>query len=429
MSDQLSNKDLKRKILSSSIIGNALEFYDFTLCGVFVSVLAREFFFATDPTTSILWGFFAFSAAFWTRPLGAFVFGYIGDKYGRKVALTWSVTLMGVPTLIISLLPSYEHIGILAPVILIICRMLQGLCTGGEYNGAAIFALEHLKTKPGLISGFISGSCVVGALTAMFMGFLTTQDWMPNWAWRLPFAFGALISVVGFFIRRHTVESLEFLQAKEKPKSAPLTTVWREDRSSFFMAITTGLFNGVLSYTLFSFLSVYITKYVGFSLSQGIFYNLFGLVAFMTMCPIFGAFSDQITPLNSLKLAGRMCIFIPAISFFLFQMNSGLPIIMGQLLLGTLVASFVGPSHYFLQTLFPTNNRYTGASVGFTIGMAITGGSTPLILTFLLNKFNHLMVPAIYLSVWGVIWLVVLSILHPRIKLSYKTGPIFEKAA
>ncbi len=428
MSTQKPDKNLKGKILSSSMIGNALEFYDFTLCGVFVSVLAREFFFSTDPTTSILWGFFAFSAAFWTRPLGAFVFGYIGDKHGRKVALSLSVTLMGVPTLIISLLPSYQHIGILAPIILITCRMLQGLCTGGEYNGAAIFALEHLKTKPGLISGLISCSCVVGALTAMFMGFITTQDWMPSWAWRLPFAFGALISVVGFFIRRHTVESLEFLQANSKPKAAPLTTVWCEDRSSFFMSITTGLFNGVLSYTLFSFLSVYITKYVGFSLSQGIFFNLFGLIAFMTMCPIFGAFSDQITPLNSLKLAGRMCIFIPVISFFLFQMNSGFPIIMGQLLLGTLVASFVGPNHYFLQTLFPTSNRYTGASVGFTIGMAITGGSTPLILTFLLNKLNHLMVPAVYLSVWAVIWLIVLNFLHPRIKLSYKNGSTFEQA-
>jgi len=219
------------------------------------------------------------------------------------------------------------------------------------------------------------------------------------------------------------------MQAKTKPKSSPLATVWHEDRLSFFMSITSGLFNGVLSYTLFSFLSVYITKYIGFSLAQGIFYNLFGLIAFMSMCPVFGAFSDQITPLNSLKLAGRMCLFIPAISFFLFQMNSGFPIIMGQLLLGTLVASFVGPSHYFLQTLFPTNNRYTGASVGFTIGMAITGGSTPLILTFLLNTFDHLMVPAIYLSLWGIIWLIVLNILHPRIKLSYSaTGSTFEKS-
>lgn len=424
----LSKQALKKNILTSSIIGNALEFYDFTLCGVFITILAREFFQSTNES-NVLWGFFAFSAAFWTRPLGAFVFGYIGDKYGRKVALTWSVTLMGIPTLIISILPSYQAIGIIAPIVLIICRMLQGLCTGGEYNGAAIFALEHLKTKPGLISGLVSGSCVIGALSAMFMGFITTQEWMPDWAWRIPFAVGALISIVGFLIRRHTVESLEFMQSKQKTKSVPILAVWQEDRGSFFLAIMAGLFNGVVTYTLFSFLSVYITKYVGFTLSQGIFYNIFGILTFMLMCPVFGGFSDMISPLTSLKLAGKLCLVIPSLCFFLFQMNSGFSIIVGQLLLGTLVASFVGPSHYFLQTLFPTNNRYTGASLGFTIGMATTGGTTPLLLTHALNTYSNLYIPAIYLSIWGVLWLVALGYLHPKIKLHYKSNTILKRAA
>ncbi|PIZ33125.1 MAG: hypothetical protein COY39_03505 [Alphaproteobacteria bacterium CG_4_10_14_0_8_um_filter_37_21] len=424
----LSNQTLKRKILTSSIIGNALEFYDFTLCGVFITILAREFFQSTNET-NVLWGFFAFSAAFWTRPLGAFVFGYIGDKYGRKVALTWSVTLMGVPTLLISILPGYHTIGIMAPIILIICRMLQGLCTGGEYNGAAIFALEHLKNKPGLISGLVSGSCVIGALSAMFMGFITTQEWMPHWAWRLPFALGALISIVGFLIRRHTVESLEFVESKQKTKSVPLVAVWQEDRVSFFLAIMAGLFNGVVTYTLFSFLSVYITKYVGFTLSQGIFYNIFGILTFMLMCPIFGAFSDIVSPLTSLKLAGKLCLFIPALCFFLFQMNNGFSIIVGQLLMGALVASFVGPSHYFLQTLFPTSNRYTGASLGFTIGMATTGGTTPLLLTYALNTYANLYIPAIYLTIWGLLWLGALGYFHPKIKLHYKPATKLKKAA
>lgn len=424
----LPNQTLKKKILTSSIIGNALEFYDFTLCGVFITILAREFFQSTNES-NVLWGFFAFSAAFWTRPLGAFVFGYIGDKYGRKVALTWSVTLMGIPTLIISILPGYQTIGIMAPIVLIICRMLQGLCTGGEYNGAAIFALEHLKTKPGLISGLVSGSCVIGALSAMFMGFLTTLDWMPEWAWRIPFAVGALISVVGFLIRRHTVESLEFIQSKQKTKSVPILAVWQEDRSSFFLAIMAGLFNGVVTYTLFSFLSVYITKYVGFTLSQGIFYNIFGILTFMLMCPVFGGFSDIISPLKSLKLAGKLCLLIPIVCFYLFQMNSGFCIIIGQLLLGALVASFVGPSHYFLQTLFPTNNRYTGASLGFTIGMATTGGTTPLLLTYALNTYSNLYIPAIYLTIWGVLWLGALRYIYPKIKIHYKAKTIFKRAA
>lgn len=424
----LPNQTLKKKILTSSIIGNALEFYDFTLCGVFITILAREFFQSTNES-NVLWGFFAFSAAFWTRPLGAFVFGYIGDKYGRKVALTWSVTLMGIPTLIISILPGYQTIGIMAPIVLIICRMLQGLCTGGEYNGAAIFALEHLKTKPGLISGLVSGSCVIGALSAMFMGFVTTLDWMPEWAWRIPFAVGALISVVGFLIRRHTVESLEFIQSKQKTKSVPIIAVWQEDRSSFFLAIMAGLFNGVVTYTLFSFLSVYITKYVGFTLSQGIFYNIFGILTFMLMCPVFGGFSDIISPLKSLKLAGKLCLLIPIVCFYLFQMNSGFCIIIGQLLLGALVASFVGPSHYFLQTLFPTNNRYTGASLGFTIGMATTGGTTPLLLTYALNTYSNLYIPAIYLTIWGVLWLGALRYIYPKIKIHYKAKTIFKRAA
>ncbi len=424
----LSNQDLKKKILTSSIIGNALEFYDFTLCGVFITILAREFFQSTNEN-NVLWGFFAFSAAFWTRPLGAFVFGYIGDKYGRKVALTWSVSLMGIPTLVISILPDFQTIGIIAPVILITCRMLQGLCTGGEYNGAAIFAREHLKTKPGLISGLVSGSCVIGALSAMFMGFITTLESMPNWAWRIPFAVGALISVIGFFIRRHTVESLDFIQSNKKTKTVPIFAVWQEDRSSFFLAIMAGLFNGVVTYTLFSFLSVYITKYVGFTLSQGIFYNIFGILAFMLLCPVFGGFSDIISPSNSLRLAGRLCLFVPGISFFLFQLNNGFSIIIGQLLLGTLVASFVGPSHYFLQTIFPTSNRYTGASLGFTIGMATTGGTTPILLTHALNACSNLYIPAIYLSIWGGLWLFALGYFYPKIKIHYKSNTALKKAA
>ena len=140
----LSSEALKKKILTSSIIGNALEFYDFTLCGVFITILAREFFQSTNGN-NVLWGFFAFSAAFWTRPLGAFVFGYIGDNYGKKVALTWSLALMGIPTFLISILPSYNSIGIIAPVILIICRMLQGLCTGGGEQRCRHFCFRTLK--------------------------------------------------------------------------------------------------------------------------------------------------------------------------------------------------------------------------------------------------------------------------------------------
>jgi len=261
------------------------------------------------------------------------------------------------------------------------------------------------------------------------MGFITTQAFMPTWAWRTSFALGSLVSVAGFFIRRNTAESLEFVQAKTTVKNIPLVTVWNEDKNSFFLSLSTGLINGVLSYTLFSFSCIYLTKYMGHTLSQGMFYHLFGVITHMCLCPLFGSLSDKISPVNSLKLGGRLSLFMPLIAFFLLQMNSGIFIIMGQILLGTFVASFGGPGHYFLQTLFPTNNRYTGVSFGFTIGIAITGGSTPLILTYLLNTYSNLYIPAIYLSIWGALWLVVLGYFYPKIRAHHQPKIILKRAA
>ena len=414
-----SSQTLKRRILVSSIIGNALEFYDFTLCGVFVSILGSVFFPQGNGILVYLFGFSAFATAFLTRPLGAFVFGHIGDKYGRKVALTWSVTLMGIPTFIISILPSYESIGIFAPIALITCRLFQGLCTGGEYNGAAIFALEHLKTKPGMVSGMIAGSCVIGAITAMFMGYLTI-DSSVEWAWRIPFALGAIVSVIGFIIRMRTAETLDFLESSPEVNASPIVRVWKEDRKSLLLSACSGLVNGVLSYTLFSFLIIYIKHYVGYSVSQGIFYSLFGLLAFMSLCPVFGGYADQISPANSLRLAGRLGIVLPFICFGLLQTENGITMVIGQLLLGTTVASFVGPSHYFMQTLFPTSNRYTGAALGFTIGIAISGSTTPFMLTLLLDYTGNMFAPAFYMALYCALWLVVLEKLYPKIKTHYK---------
>ena len=414
---------LKRRILVSSVVGNALEFYDFTLCGVFVAVLGSTFFPLQNEEWAYIFGFSAFAAAFLTRPLGAFVFGYIGDRYGRKVALTWSVTLMGIPTFIISILPSYEMIGIFAPIVLIMCRLLQGLCTGGEYNGAAIFALEHLKTKPGMVSGMIAGSCAVGALVAMLMGYVTIGSEL-TWAWRIPFALGALISFLGFLIRRRTTETADFLKSSiGNIKVSPIKKVWHEDRKSLALSTAYGFINGVLSYTLFAFLAVYIKQYVGYTTSQGIFYSLFGLLAFMSLCPVFGGYADQISPVNALKLSGRLGIILPFICFWLLQTQNGITIVIGQLLLGTLTASYVGPSHYFMQTLFPTSNRYTGAALGFTIGIAISGSSTPFVLTYLLDITHNLYIPAIYIVIHSVIWLIILEYLSPKIKIHYKIVP------
>ena len=409
----INQKNLRKKILIPCLIGNALEFYDFTLCGVFMVVLGKNFFPSGDDFAALMGGIFAFSAAFWTRPLGALVFGYIGDKYGRKRALTLSVLLMGIPTLVIGILPTYASIGIVAPCILLCCRLMQGLCTGGEYNGAAVFALEHMKAKPGMISGLISGSCVVGAVSATLMAYAVTNFLNFEQAWRIPFCLGACIAVVGFVLRKKAMETKEFI--KRKPiKGLPIVEIIKKYPKQYMLVIASGAFNGILSYTLFGFLNLYITQYIGIKFASSLFFNIFGLLAFMICCPIFGRISDKITPYKSMILAAAIAIFSSWIGFVLLQRGTVEEIIIGQIFIGIGVGSFVGPSHIFLQQQFSPEVRYTGVASGFSIGMAITGGTTALIMTYVIKETQFLLAPAMYISVAAVLWILALTFLSTK---------------
>lgn len=404
----INQKDLRKKILIPCLVGQALEFYDFTLCGVFMLILGKNFFPAGNDFAALLGGIFAFSAAFWTRPLGALLFGHIGDKYGRKKALTWSILLMGVPTLVIGILPSYASIGLAAPCILLGCRLIQGLCAGGEYNGAAVFALEHMKTKPGMISGLISASCVMGAVSATISAYLVTNFLNFEQAWRIPFYLGACVAVVGFILRKKAMETMEFI--KRKPiKGLPIVEIIKKYPKQYMLAIAAGAFNGVLSYTLFGFLNLYITQYIGVKFATSLFFNIFGMLAFMICCPIFGRISDKITPYRSMLLAAVIAIFSSWIGFFLLQRGAFEEIIIGQIFIGIGVGSFVGPSHIFLQQQFLPEVRYTGVASGFSIGMAITGGTTALIMTYVIKETQLLLAPAMYISGAAVLWILALT--------------------
>lgn len=424
-----NTRELRRRILIPCLVGQALEFYDFTLCGVFIVILGRNFFPSGNEFAALLGGIFAFSAAFWTRPLGAFLFGYIGDKYGRKQALTMSILLMGLPTLIIGILPTYASIGITAPYILLCCRLIQGLCAGGEYNGAAVFALEHMKAKPGMISGLISASCVMGAVSATVISYLVTNFLHFEQAWRIPFYLGACVAIVGFVLRKKAMETEEFI--KRKPiKGLPIAEIIKKQPRQYALAIISGAFNGILSYTLFGFLNIYITQYLGMKLETSLFINIFGMLAFMLSCPIFGRISDKITPHNSMLLAAFMAIFSSWLGFILLQQRTLEELILGQIFIGIGVGSFVGPSHVFLQQQFTPEVRYTGVASGFSIGMALTGGSTALIMTYILKEIDIPLAPAMYITVASVLWLLVfplLSIKREKETLLEKLG--FKKDA
>jgi MHS family proline/betaine transporter-like MFS transporter len=421
-----SNKSLLySRVLPTTVIGNALEFYDFTIYAIFAATIGKLFFPLGNPTASLIASWGTFAVGFMMRPLGAIVFGYLGDKFGRKYALSLTVLLTGAPTLLIGLLPGYAEIGLAAPLILITCRLLQGLCTGGEYNGAAVFALEHFgKIKPGMIGGIITASCVIGAFLATFAGFLISS-YGAEWMWRLPFIFGALVSFVGFIIRQYMSETPEFsaLQQKKNTKELSLSSIYKYHTSSSFISFMVGCLNGALSYTLFGFLNVYLSKYLGLELATAMKYNLLGLFFFMSFSPIAGYFLDCYGGERTMYSAALL-VFIGAFPvFFLLQTLTPPFVLLGQAFLGILVASIAGSGHAYMQRLFPTQVRYRGISINFCLGMALCGGTAPMLLTYLIESYgSNLYAPAFYLMSVSSAFLISLTYLSKRIKARQNLG-------
>ncbi len=412
----------RTKTVLASTIGTALEFYDFMLYAVFLEVIGDTFFPTHgDHFLSIAFGWMGFIAAFIMRPFGATVFGYIGDHYGRRIALILSVTLMGIPTFIIGVLPGYEAWGIAAPTILILCRLLQGLCTGGEYNGSAIFALEHAgKHNPGLTGGLITGASIIGALAANMVGLYLKQPGMPDWGWRAAFGMGAVISLVGLYIRLYTSESPEFekLSKSKKVDKSPLMTAIRNHWQSSLTTVIIGTMNGLLSYTLLKFLDIYLNAYFNVSKTATIQFTNIGLIIYVFAAPALGFVLDKLGGAQYMK---RACLFIFIASaplFYLIQMPGSFTTVIAELILGLCVASIAGPQHAFVQTLFPAKDRYSGVAFNFCIGMAIGGGVLPMVMLYIVEKTRFMYAPTVTIMiVSSICFYAIHKIQHKRLEI------------
>jgi MHS family proline/betaine transporter-like MFS transporter len=401
-----------KNILGASILGNALEFYDFTLYGFFTCVIANAFFPFESESARVLASLAAFGAGFVTRPFGGMLFGFIGDYFGRKVALSLSILLMGLPTILIGLMPEYHRIGIFASIAVFLCRLFQGLCTGGEYNGAAIFSIEHLGRKnPGFIGGCIAGSCALGAFFASFIGSLSQKSFMPEWAWRIPFLIGGLISFLGYFMRKKLTETPEFekITRERPPHKTAIFKALSSNIKSSLITFALGSFNGALSYTFLSFLTVYMSKYLKLPLEKVLQYNLAGILGFMIGSPLTGILYDKI---GWKKFYRSLALLIFLLSIPLFKGIDTLKpemIVLAEFMLGLFAGSIAGSGHAFMQTLFPAKDRYMGISFNFSVGMGLFGSMTPIIYVHMFEKYHaSLLFPAYFLMTLSFLfaWLV-----------------------
>jgi MHS family proline/betaine transporter-like MFS transporter len=403
-------KSLKsfKKIIFISFLGTSLEFYDFTLYGIFASAIATHFFPAENEMLSLLAAFGAFAAGFIMRPLGGLLFGYIGDTYGRRQALSLSILLMGIPTLITALLPTYEIIGILAPIVIVVSRLLQGLSTGGEFNGAAIFALEHVQENhPGFVGSLLAVAGGVGAIFAMLLGALVSTNYFPEYGFRIPFFIGALISLLGFYLRRKLEESPEFLKIKsEKKPSIPLLKILKDYFPQFRSGFSIGALDGAIAYLLVGFMNVYLSRFIGMEISHAMLLNSFSLAVYIIFTPIMGHLFDKMKPHTFIKIMCLSVVFLAPIIFMGLQSKDLRLILLAQAMFALIFSAVSGSQHAYLQKLFPTKVRYTGISFSFNLGTALLGGTAPILMTYLYDITQDLMVPAYFLMALGLMALI-----------------------
>ena len=410
----------RNKVLVASLIGTAIEFFDFYIYATAAVIVFPHIFFPQgDPTAATLQSLATFAIAFVARPIGSAVFGHFGDRVGRKATLVASLLTMGISTVVIGLLPGYATIGIFAPLLLALARFGQGLGLGGEWGGAALLATENAPPrKRALYGSFPQLGAPIGFFfangTFLLLSWLLTDEQFMSWGWRVPFIFSAVLVIIGLYVRVSLHESpvFEKVAKAKKQVKVPLGTLL----TKHVRVTVLGTFIMLATYTLFYIMTVYSMTFstaaapvgLGLPRNEVLWMLMMAVIGFGVMVPVAGLLADAFGRRKSMVIITTLIIL-----FALFAFNpllgSGNPILVfAFLLLGlSLMGLTFGPMGAVLPELFPTAVRYTGASVSYNIASLLGASVAPYIATWLAGSYGLGWV-GLYLAVVGAITLTAL---------------------
>jgi MHS family alpha-ketoglutarate permease-like MFS transporter len=369
-------------------VGNAVEWFDWTIYASFAIFFSSQFFPDGNETTALLASFGIFAVGFFMRPIGGWLLGIFSDRYGRKAALGLTILMMAGGSLIIAVTPTYAAIGLAAPLLLTLARLLQGLSLGGEYASATTFLTEMAPPhRRGFYSSFVFFSAAVGILAASAVGWVLTT-WlsraeMAEWGWRIPFLLGALGGVAGLWIRRSIPETEAFSESKKAGvEKQPLRTLLREYPVEVLRIIGFSILTTFAFYIFVAYVPTYAIRHVQADPKVAFAANTVALIVFMVVQPLFGALSDRIgrKPQLIVFAAGYLFFFYPLMSTLGPSFGSILTVELFGLVLYAMYTS-IGPA--IMSEQFPTSVRAVGIGAPYNLMVALLGGTTPYLLTWL----------------------------------------------
>ena len=390
----------------AATVGNALEWFDFTVFALFAGQIGKAFFPVRTDLSSLLLALATFGVGFVLRPVGALVLGHYADRAGRRAALSLIIVLMSAGTAIIAFTPSFATIGVAAPILVVSARLIQGFSVGGEMGGATAFLIESAPSgRRGIFASWQfagqAAAALAGSLIALLLTRLLTPDALDSWGWRVPFLLGLAIGPIGFYLRSKMSESAEFLGEAKTSVRMPIVTAWRSYRPEIMRSFGVTILGTAAVYIVIFYMPTYAVKTLGMTSAAALTATIAASVLWLVLSPVAGWLSDRVGRARLLfGVAFVLAIAVyPLFVTLITHRNPGV-LAAVQCTLAVFMALFIGPLAAFIGEMFPAAIRATGLSLGYSVAVPIFGGFAPFLVAWL-DTGSHL-APAYYLMLCAI---------------------------